>query len=111
MAHRAAEEVFGPGRHEVEEVSFETPLVLPSEGPPRRIQLVLDLDGADGGRFQLFSREASAGHEQATWTRHSVGRLRRAPQEVIAPPALELAEIRARCRASTWRSTARTWTL
>ena len=96
MARCAAEEAFGPGLFELEEVSFEAPLVLPADGGACRVQLVLTSNGSADARFGVYSRALGGGVEGGSWTLHSSGRIH-SVDGVEAPPPLDLAAVEHRC--------------
>jgi thioester reductase-like protein len=79
MALAAANETFGPGPHQLEQVRFETALILPEAGP-RVLQLVLTAQ-MGGATFQFLSSAAGSAQE-ASWTRHVTGTIRLAGGEV-----------------------------
>ncbi len=96
MARRAAKEVLGDGTLQLEEVGFASPLVLPPESGPRRVQLVLDADGGEQTRFRVFSRAADAAPDER-WALHSSGRIRRVEEAAAPTQPLDVAAIRNRC--------------
>ncbi|MFE2764630.1 SDR family NAD(P)-dependent oxidoreductase [Streptomyces albidoflavus] len=83
----------------LEELTLETPLVLPEEATEGvHLQLTAAAPGPDGHRtVTLHSRPAAGegttdGHEEPGWTRHAVGRLTPAPPGTpaatsVRPPA------------------------
>lgn len=95
MAQAAAQSVFGPGLHAVEDLVLQAALVL-SEDEARRVQLVLS-DRTEGPfvSFTLYSQpvDAPAGEP---WKIHAVGRVR-ADVAGQVPEPVDLSSLRSRC--------------
>ena len=108
MALAAAEDAFERGVPTLTELAICEPLVIPESaatGEPSglTLQLILTTETHDAASFQVFGRSS----ENGPWTLHASGRLGAATRTAAAPPErFALAEIQARCRAS---STAAAW--
>jgi acyl transferase domain-containing protein len=74
-------------------VAFEEALFLPESGQ-RLLQVSLTPE-ADTFAVQIHSRPAQSGSTAGSWTRHALARV--AQTEKATAPAVDLAEIRARC--------------
>lgn len=64
LAQAAAVEIFGPGSHVLEHVTFERALFMQEE-ESTRLQLVLTTDGRGGATFQFFAEDRIA--EGSSW--------------------------------------------
>ena len=92
----AAWATFGPGSHVLEQVILHEMLVL-RDGERREVQLALMPDGDDGASFQIASLSTDQAPEQAIWTQHSSGVLRRDAVAGTAASPVVPEEARARC--------------
>ncbi len=79
MALAAAAQVFGPGKHVVEDVSIQHAMFLP-EGATRVVQVSVSPETAGRCDFEIHSTPAD-GDDQPHWTLHACGKLRSAATE------------------------------
>jgi amino acid adenylation domain-containing protein len=90
----AANEMFGPGPHTAEKVSFQQALFL-SDSKPHALQVVVSPEVAGHASYQVFQLPPGA-DPRAGWTMHAGGTIRRASSKDAAPltppqPILEIA--------------------
>ncbi|MCE9604697.1 MAG: methenyltetrahydromethanopterin cyclohydrolase [Planctomycetia bacterium] len=90
----AADELFGPGAHVAEDVSFQQALFL-SDSKPHALQVVVSPEVAGHASYQVFQL-APGNDPKAGWALHAGGSLRRASAKDEAPfapakPVLEIA--------------------
>lgn len=97
MALAAACEIFGPGEHALEEVTFSQALVLP-DGETRTVQIVLDPAASGEAGFRIISLLAKDRGEGEGWTLHAAGRLRAGQAAVPGHEPVAPLEARERCR-------------
>lgn len=97
MALAAAGELFGPGEHALEEVTFSQALVLP-DGETRTVQIVLDPAASGEAGFRIISLLAEDGGEGEGWKLHAAGRLRAGQAAAPGHEPVSLLEARERCR-------------
>jgi myxalamid-type polyketide synthase MxaB len=95
QAFAAAETIFGPGMHAVEDVSIRQPMVLSGEAR-RLVQMTVSPETGGACVFQVHSIAADAEGGNARWTLHALGKLRHAESADASPEArtLDLEEIR-----------------
>ena len=96
MALAASLEVFGPGFHSLENVTFHQAALVPEEGT-RTVQLTVSPASGGSAMFQIFSLNTDGG--VAGWTMHASGEMRMVSPE---PPDSSdhqnlLHDIQARC--------------
>ena len=91
VAMSAAEQVFGPGRHVLEELLYREAIEVP-EGD-LTVHVVLTPSGDDSYRFQLYTLNDG---DTPTWTKHIGATIRRGSGASISC-AEKPSEIRARC--------------
>ncbi len=96
MALAASLEVFGPGFHSLENVTFHQAALVPEEGT-RTVQLMVSPASGGSAMFQVFSLNTDGG--TANWTLHASGEMRMVSPE---PPHSSdnqnvLHDIQARC--------------
>ncbi|AGP35405.1 hypothetical protein SCE1572_13250 [Sorangium cellulosum So0157-2] len=97
LARAAATRQPGSGRARVKALELTVPLVLPASGE-LRVQVVMSDVPAGSAAVGVYSQAASAPAGEA-WTLHARGHVEPLPT-VAEPPALDLAEARARCSAA-----------
>ena len=90
----AADELFGPGAHVAENVSFQQALFV-SDAKPHALQVVVSPEVAGRASYQIFQL-APGNDPKAGWAMHAGGTLRRASAKDAAPfappkPVLEIA--------------------
>ena len=90
----AADELFGPGAHVAENVSFQQALFL-SDAKPHALQVVVSPEVAGRASYQIFQL-APGNDPKAGWAMHAGGTIRRASAKDAAPfappkPVLEIA--------------------
>nr|AQW44888.1 polyketide synthase [Corallococcus coralloides] len=91
-----AVQALGPGPYTLEDCLFPQPIVL-AEGEERLVQLVLTPSGENRYGFEIYSVEASAEDESASWVLNGSGSLH-AGEGSARPAPLTLKEIEARCQ-------------
>jgi acyl transferase domain-containing protein len=67
----AARELFGGVAHQVRDVIFSQPLLIPDR-QSRRLQAILRRSDSESAAFQIFSRDAAAA-DSLPWTLHAAG--------------------------------------
>ncbi|AUX29428.1 MULTISPECIES: non-ribosomal peptide synthetase/type I polyketide synthase [Sorangium] len=97
LARAAATRQPGSGRARVKALELTVPLVLPASGE-LRMQVVMSDAPAGSAAVGVYSQAASAPAGEA-WTLHARGHVEPLPTDA-EPPALDLAEARARCSAA-----------
>ncbi len=70
-----ARELFGPGKHTVEDLSLQHALFLP-ENAARIVQVAVSEQAVGVASFEVFSAPADATDGQLRWTLHACGRIR-----------------------------------
>ena len=82
----AAEQLFGPGRHALADLSIQQAMFLP-EGMRRRVQLSIAPESGGQSTFESYSRPADEDPSNAAWSMHATGQLvheANAPGEVAS---------------------------
>jgi acyl transferase domain-containing protein/thioesterase domain-containing protein/acyl carrier protein len=101
----AAEQLFGPGKHGIDDLVIQQVMFLP-EGVRRRVQVSLAPESSGESTFETYSRPADAEPADATWPMHATGSL--VHETHAAKPnsqePLDLSEIRSRATSITSRS-------
>lgn len=80
----AAEAVFGPGHHRIENMSFQQALFL-AEGRRQSVQVIVSPEVAGSSSFQFLSMPVDAA-PGSNWGTHAAGILRRAPAQDLERP-------------------------
>ena len=90
----AAEELFGPGRHGIAQLSIQQAMFLP-EGVQRRVQVVVAPETGGESTFETYSRNEDESGAAAAWNMHAAGTLvhesKTAPADTIEKIDLEAA--------------------
>ncbi len=87
-----ARELFGEGRHRVENLSIHQALPLP-EGSTRILQVTVSSESNNEGFFEVYSAPASSGDGQLQWTLHATGKVvAEKHSETVDQPAIDLQE-------------------
>ncbi len=99
----AADQMFGPGPHTVENLVIQQAMFLP-EGAGRIVQLTLSPESGGECSFETYSTPADA-DGKPHWTLHALGRLSPArPSEAGGEPRrIDLADVRSRVVAQDTR--------
>jgi len=96
QALAAADQVFGPDAHALENLSIQHAMFLP-EAIARTVQVVVSPESGGACSFETYSQPADAGTEDARWSLHVCGAVRRGS---AVPPAevtgIDLDEVRGR---------------
>ena len=80
----AADEVFGPGRHELANLVIQQAMFLP-EGVSRRVQVSIAPEAGGESTFEVYSRPAGDEDSNAGWIMHAAGSLVHESQ--VTPPS------------------------
>ncbi|HEY4233001.1 MAG TPA: type I polyketide synthase, partial [Lacipirellulaceae bacterium] len=70
----AAEQLFGPGQHGIDDLVIQQAMFLP-EGVRRRVQVSLAPESGGQSTFETYSRPIDAEQASAAWTMHATGSL------------------------------------
>jgi len=97
QALAAARQVFGPGRHLVEDLSIEEAMFLP-QGSGRVVQTTVAPETAGRSTCEIHSTPADSQEEKPHWNLHACCQLRHAEtaEGLARPPAIDLEEVRSR---------------
>jgi len=98
VALAAAEEVFGPGPHALEDVAFQAALFLEDDAR-RPLQVVASPEVAGRASFQVFSQGSDGG----AWTLHASGVVRPKRGEAGPAPGPDAAALRAKAEETLER--------
>jgi len=100
QALAAARQVFGPGRHLVEDLSIEEAMFLP-QGSGRVVQTTVAPETAGRSTCEIHSTPADSQDEKPHWNLHACCQLRHAEtaDDDHPRPAIDLAEFRSRAIA------------
>lgn len=70
LALAAAEQVFGPGQHLVENLSIQQAMFL-REGEGRRVQVTVSPESGGEATWETYSRPSDDPHDKTDWTLHA----------------------------------------
>ncbi|NUQ61200.1 MAG: SDR family NAD(P)-dependent oxidoreductase [Pirellulales bacterium] len=92
-----AEQVFGPGKHGVENVAIQQAMFLP-DGAGRVVQITVSPELGGESTFEVYSAPADSPDAKIRWSMHACGKIRHAPADVGSgePVRIDLAEVRGR---------------
>jgi acyl transferase domain-containing protein/thioesterase domain-containing protein/acyl carrier protein len=99
QALAAADQVFGPGRHDVANLVIQQAMFLP-EGARRRVQVSIAPESGGEATFETYSRLSDGENSPAPWQLHASGALvhesqgERAPAHGEQPHRIDLAATR-----------------
>ena len=99
QALAAAEQVFGVGKHVVENVSIQQAMVL-SKDTTRVVQLIVSPEASGQRTFKIYSSKDTADLAKGRWSFHACGKLLHERPAEYGPSgaAIDLCEIRDRTR-------------
>jgi acyl transferase domain-containing protein/NADPH:quinone reductase-like Zn-dependent oxidoreductase/thioesterase domain-containing protein/NAD(P)-dependent dehydrogenase (short-subunit alcohol dehydrogenase family)/acyl carrier protein len=95
QALAAADQVFGPGRHEVASLVIQQAMFLP-EGTRRRAQFSVAPESGGEAMFEAYSRPSDSENAAAPWQMHAGGALVHESHDAAAPDRFDLAAVRAK---------------
>ncbi len=76
----AAEQVFGPGRHAVENVAIQQAMFLP-DGTSRVVQVTVSPEMGGEASFEVYSAPVEPSEAKIRWMMHAAGKMRHAPAD------------------------------
>lgn len=86
MGLAVARELFGPGRHAVENLSLHQALPLP-EGAKRTLQVTVSTDGGAEAFFEVYSKTPDGDDAKSEWVLHASGKVIAESKAAVPPPA------------------------
>jgi acyl transferase domain-containing protein/NADPH:quinone reductase-like Zn-dependent oxidoreductase/thioesterase domain-containing protein/acyl carrier protein len=105
----AAEQVFGSGRHGVENLVIQQAMFLP-DGARRRVQVSIAPESGGTSAFEIYSKPADESASAAVWTMHVHGTLvhesrQHAKETASQPPLIRICfdDVRGRASVTTSR--------
>jgi myxalamid-type polyketide synthase MxaB len=106
QALAAADQVFGPGPHAVENLVIQQAMFLP-ESASRQVQVTVSPESGGECSFETYSTPADSPDAKPNWTLHALGRLCHAKTDGSAsngqPLQIDLEEVRSRVVAQDTR--------
>ncbi|NLY00840.1 MAG: SDR family NAD(P)-dependent oxidoreductase [Rhodopirellula sp.] len=90
----AAEQMFGPGRHTVENVAIQQAMFLP-DGGGRIVQVTVSPELGGESIFEVYSAPADSADTAIRWSMHACGKIRHAPA-IDEPLRIDRDEVRRR---------------
>lgn len=91
----AAEQVFGPGSHVVENVAIQQAMFLP-DGAGRVVQVTVSPELGGESIYEVYSAPADSPDTKTRWSMHACGKIRHAPSDGGEPARVDLEEVRGR---------------
>ena len=101
LALAAAEQVFGPGQHLVENLSIQQAMFL-REGEGRRVQVTVSPESGGEATWETYSRPSGDQNDNTDWTLHATACLRhesRIDQQASPDRQVDLEAIRSQAQA------------